>query len=292
MKRLPHSPNLLPNLLVALATGALLAACAGNAKPKLPYPAFQQADELPDMFIAALPGVRAKPLAGDLKTRIASNRVDFPEAWSGTTGGSPGKATEIFVLSGEIALSGFTLGPGGYAYVPPGSLGFQLEVDQGARVLFFSDDVDERAMIRSPIILESQVLDWQPVANGIEEKELRRDPGTGARTWLLRISPDARQPWTASSAVREGYMLSGQYQHSECFNGEALTWPYAPGGYFQRPSGTYNGGPESVATTRTIWLLREHTAGEVTTMPECVYIPPAATDETGDDEDQNQSLFD
>lgn len=278
--------------LIFLLALALLGACAGNSKPKLPYPAFQQADDLPDMFIAALPGVRAKPLAGDLKTRIASNRVDFPEAWSGTTGGSPGKATEIFVLAGEISLSGFTLGPGGYAYVPPGSLGFQIEVDQGARVLFFNDDVDERALIRSPIILESQVLEWQPVANGVEEKELRHDPGSGARTWLLRIAPGARIPWTASTAVREGYMLSGQYQHSECFNGEALTWQYAPGGYFQRPPDTYSGGPEAFATTRTIWFLREQAGSEESTIPECVFVPPADPEGPQPEDDQNQSLFD
>ena len=279
-----------PLILVIAMT--LLTGCAGNSKPKLPYPAFQQADDLPDMFIAALPGVRAKPLAGDLKMRTASNRVDFPEAWSGTTGGSPGKATEIFVLAGELSLSGFPLGPGGYAYVPPGSLGFQIEVDQGARVLMFNDDVDAGAMIRSPIILESQVLEWTRVAEGVEQKELRRDPGTGSRTWLLRISPGARLPWSASSVVREGYMLSGQYQHSECFNGEALTWQYEPGGYFQRPPDMYSGGPESIATTRTIWLLREQVEGEESTIPECIYIAPAETDAPKPDDDQNQSLFD
>lgn len=278
--------------LIVLLAMALLSACAGNSKPKLPYPAFQQADDLPDMFIAALPGVRAKPLAGDLKLRTASNRVDFPEAWSGTTGGSPGKATEIFVLAGEISLSGFALGPGGYAYVPPGSLGFQIEVDQGARVLMFNDDIDDNAMIKSPIILESQVLDWESVADGIEQKELRHDPGTGARTWLLRISPGASLPWAASSVVREGYMLSGQYQHSECFNGEALTWQYEPGGYFQRPPEMYSGGPQAIATTRTIWFLREQSAGEESTIPECIYIPAADSIEPQQDEDQNQSLFD
>ena len=44
--------------------------CAGNSPPKLPYPAFVQAEDLPDMFVAVLPGVRAKPLAGDMRTRI------------------------------------------------------------------------------------------------------------------------------------------------------------------------------------------------------------------------------
>ncbi|MFQ5609118.1 MAG: cupin domain-containing protein [Woeseiaceae bacterium] len=282
MKRLP----LLPLAL------CLVVACAGNPKPKLPYPAFQQADELPDIFMASLPGVRAKPLAGDLKTRTSSNRVDFPEAWQGTTGGSPGKATEIFVLAGEISLSGFVLKPGGYAYVPPGSLGFQIEVDRGARVLYFSDDIDDAALIQSPIILESQVLEWQAVAPGIERKVLRHDPGTGAHTWMLRISPGAKQSWSASTVVREGYMLSGQYQHAECFNGEALTWQYAPGGYFLRPPEMYNGGPEAVATTRTIWFMREQEGGEELTIPNCAIVPTVQDSDTEEPEDQNQSLFD
>lgn len=278
--------------LSTVCLALVIAACASNDKPKLPYPAFEQADELPDMFVAALPGVRAKPLAGDMRMRTSSNRIDFPEAWSGTTGGSPGKATEIFVLAGEVSLSGFVLRPGGYAYVPPGSLGFQLDVDQGARVLYFSDDIDDAAVIRAPIILESQLLDWETVADGIEIKELKRDPGTGARTWLLRVSPGARQSWSASSVVREGYMLSGQYQHSECFNGEALTWPYTPGGYFLRPPETYSGGPDSFATSRTIWFMREQEGGEETTIPECVYVPPETDAENETPEDQNRSLFD
>ena len=279
-------------VLIVLFVASLLSACAGNSKPKLPYPAFQQADDLPDMFIAALPGVRAKPLAGDLSVRTASNRIDFPEAWSGTTGGSPGKATEIFVLDGVISLSGFELRPGGYAYVPPGSLGFQIEVDQGARVLFFNDDVSDEAMIQAPILLESQLLDWESVAQGVEQKELRSDPGSGARTWLLRVSPGAQLPWSASTVVREGYLLSGEYQHSECFNGEVLTWQYAPGGYFLRPPDMYSGGPDAIATTRSIWFLREQSAGEETSIPECILIPAAPPADSQEEADQNQSLFD
>ena len=46
-----------------------ITACA-SSPPKLPYPAFIQADDLPDMFMASLPGIRAKQFAGDATASI------------------------------------------------------------------------------------------------------------------------------------------------------------------------------------------------------------------------------
>ncbi len=252
--------------------------CASNSPPKLPYPAFIQAEDLPDMFVAALPGVRAKPLAGDMRTRTSSSLVDLPADWKGTTGGSPGKSVELYVLSGELTLSEFALGAGGYAYVPPGSLGFSLATDDGAQILYFLDDIDASSVIRAPLILDSGLVNWLEISPGRYVKELRSDPGSGSRSWLLRIEPGSSVPWASSSVVREGFMLSGQYQDSECFNGEPQTWRYMPGGYFLRPPEIYSGGPEAVATTATTWFLREQSAGEVLTSAVCFYTPPAEED--------------
>ena len=107
--------------LVLMFCALLVGGCAGVA-PELSYPAFVQTDELEDVFIASLPGARAKQLAGDPMTRRTSNRIDLPPGWSGTTGGSPGKALEIFVLSGTLNLADVDLVQGGYVFVPPGSL--------------------------------------------------------------------------------------------------------------------------------------------------------------------------
>ena len=249
--------------------------CASFSQPKLPYPAFIQAGDLPDMFVAALPGVRAKPLAGDMRTRTSSSLVELPADWKGTTGGAPGKSVELYVLSGELTLSEFALGAGGYAYIPPGSLGFSIATDNGAQLLYFLDDIDASSVIRSPMILDSGLVDWLETSPGRYVKELRSDPGSGSRSWLLRIEPGAEYPWTSSSVVREGFMVSGQYQESECFNGKAQTWKYLPGGYFLRPPGIYSGGPEAVATTEATWFLREQSAGEVLTSTVCIYTPPA-----------------
>jgi Domain of unknown function (DUF4437) len=258
------------NKLILAVIATLLVSCA-SGPPKLPYPAFVQVDELEDIFMASLPGVRAKQLSGDPQTRRSSNRVDLPQDWKGTSGGSPGRSLEIFVIDGELGVADISLQSGGYAFLPAGSLGFNLTADEGARILYFVSDSDPDAVIRSPIIINSNLLDWQSGAKpGVSSKELRSDPGSGARTWLVRISTGAPQGWESSTAVREGYLVSGNQQYAECVGGEIKSWQYAPGGYFYRPANTISGGPESFALTDSIWVLRETSKGDVTQWPACV----------------------
>ena len=246
-----------------------LVACA-SGPAKVPFPAFIQADELPTVFIASLPGARASQLAGDPMTRRTSNRVDLPAAWQGTSGGVPGRSMELFVLAGTLKLADIELGPGGYAYLPAGSLGFNITTYDGARILYFVSDDEPEAVIRSPIIINADLLDWRPTASaGISTKELRRDPGTGATTWLMRIEAGSSVPWQSSSVVREGYLVEGDYQHAECVDGKAVAGPYMPGGYFYRPAEAVNGGPLSGGSSAAVWLLREATAGTETAHTGC-----------------------
>ena len=238
-----------------------LAGCAAGP-PDTPYAAYRQADDLANTFLASLPGVYAKQLSGNLEMRNMTSRIDLPPGWQGTTGGEPGKLLEIVVLQGDLTIGDVRLSSGGYAYVPPGSIGFNLSTQNGAQVMYYLEDVDRLAMIQSPIILDTRLVEWQATETpGVTIKELRNDPGNGARTWLKRISPGASIPWQSSSADREGYLVTGEYQHSECLLGEVLTGPYTAGGYFNRPANTLNGGPESFATTESIWVLRERTTG-------------------------------
>jgi len=266
----------MPPSLWAAFFALLIAGCA-SGPPKLPYPAFIQADTLPDVFLASLPGVRAKQFSGDAQTRRSSNRIDLPPGWQGTTGASPGKTLELFVLAGNVDVGDMTLTPGGYLYAPAGNIGFNLRTNNGARVLYYLDDVDPATMIRTPILLDSKLVDWQPTdIQGVQVKELRSDPGSGARIWLERVDPGAVFPWQSSSAIREGYLAAGQFQQSECVNGEVSTGIYLPGGYFYRPAGTFSGGPRAKALTESIWVLRERTKGEVTTTDACRPTPPAS----------------
>ncbi len=250
--------------------GALLLSACASGPPQPPFPAFIQVDALGDVFMATLPGIRAKQLAGDPQTRRTSNRINLPANWSGTTGGMPGRSQEIFVLAGTITLADIELANGGYAYLPAGSLGFNMKTRDGAQILYFVNDRDPEAVIRSPILINAALLEWQPTrVPGVAEKELRKDPGSGARTWLQRIEAGTALPWQSSSALREGYLLSGDYQQSECVEGEALTGQYTRGGYFYRPADVVNGGPLSSGPTDAVWFLRETTAGVETLTSEC-----------------------
>ena len=204
-----------------------LAAC-GASTPQTPYPAFIEVDELPGVFLAGLPGVEAEQLAGNPKTRRSSNRILLPPEWNFTTGASPGKSVELFVLHGSVQLGDIDLGPGGYAYVPSGSTGIPLRSDAGAQLLYFLDDADPKAVIQTPLILDSNLKGWQaqsadPHDLGISVKLLREDPGSGARTWLMRAEPVASRGWQSSSVTREGYLVSGTWRDTECVNGESLT---------------------------------------------------------------------
>ena len=247
-----------------------LSACA-SSQPDVPYPAFVRVDEIPDVFIAGLPGVRAKGLVGaDSDSAGGGYRIDLPSSWQGTSGASPDKTLEIFVIDGELSVADVGLKRGGYAYLPPGTLGFKLKSSTGARVLYFLDDIEPSAVIKTPLILESSLLEWEETGvEGIAVKELRADPGSGARTWLQRIEPGAKIPWQSSTANREGYLVVGNYTHSECVGSEVATDVYYPGGYVYRPAHSINGGPESFAATTSIWLFRELTDGEDITHERC-----------------------
>jgi hypothetical protein len=237
-----------------------ISACAPS-QPNVPYPAFVRVDEIADVFIAGLPGVRAKGLVGANSDSAGGGyRIDLPSSWQGTSGASPDKALEIFVIDGELSVADVGLKRGGYAYLPAGTLGFKLKSSTGARILYFLDDIEPSAVIKTPLILESALLDWEETGiEGIAEKELRFDPGSGARTWLQRIEPGAKIPWQSSTANREGYLVVGNYTHSECVGGEIATDVYFPGGYFYRPAHSINGGPASFAATTSIWFYRELT---------------------------------
>ena len=261
---------------VCLAVLSGLPGCAAN-KPQTPYPAFVQVDGLPDVFIAGLPGVRAQQLAGNPQTRRSSNRILLPADWHFTTGASPGKSVEIFVLAGEIGIGDLTLGAGGYAFIPSGSTGMQIKTERGALLLYFLDDANAKAVIQTPLILSSNLVGWTPLSEspndiGLSVKDLRADPGSGTRTWLMKIDPVATQGWQQSSSGREGYLVSGSYRDSECINGEAVTGDYTPGGYFHRVPGAVYGGPDAASPDGAIWFLRTPENEMLKTLAQCAVV--------------------
>ncbi len=247
------SGGFFPLLIVALLTG-----CA-SSPPQLPFPAYIATDELADVFLAELPGVRAKRMQVDPASRTGYYRIDLPVAWNGSSGASPGKSLEIFVLAGNLSVGDdLVLGPGGYAYLPPGGLGFNLRAYDGARVLYRIAEPSVDALIRTPLILDSSLLDWAPTGTpGESAKELRFDPGSQARTWLLRLEPGASLPWRVGLSARDGYLLEGSVDYVECVTGKGQAGTYLPGGYFRRPADNVHGGPEVIVNEPAVWLLHE-----------------------------------
>ena len=246
----------------------LFAGCA-SGPPPLPYPAFIAVDELPVAFVATMPGVRAKQLSIDPRTQRVSYRLEIPADWKGTTGGSPIHSLEMYVIAGQINMGEFDLGPGSYVFLPAGMPGAQLISDSGAIILAFFDEADSAAVIQTPIITNSNLIEWQDADIGIAMKELRYDPGSGARTWLARITPDAVLGWQRSSQLVEGYLLEGSLTASECSGGLPVTGEYSRGGYFNRPPGAVSGGPETLTTGGAIWYLRVLGENVVESVDEC-----------------------
>lgn len=255
--------------LLLLAAAGLLAGCAGQG-PRPPYPAFVDSTALPDAFLAGLPGVRAKVLAGDAETGRSSSVVTLPPDWQFGTGASPDRSVEIYVLAGSLRLADITLGPGGYAYLPDGSMGLSMQSDTGARLLYFLDSPNPGAVIRTPLVLDQAEQQWQPAPGAFADpsiwfKELRVDPGSGSRTVLVRIEPGATIPWQRSDVPEEGYLLEGVWTHAECVAGEPAIGTYTPGGYYRRPADVVNGGPGAGADVASTWLVR--TPSEPTVTP-------------------------
>ena len=258
----------------ACAIFALVLCSCSSGPPPVPYPAFIQADELPDVYIAGLPGVDAKQFVGDPRTRRSSNRLVLPPEWQFSTGASPGKSVEIFVLEGDVTVGDITLDQGGYAYLPSGSLGTSMSTSSGAMLLYFLDDSNPAAVIQTPFIVDSDLLNWQSASDAVEDfglshKELRADPGSGAVTRLLKIEPGATLPWEKTSVPEEGYLLYGSFTDSECVNGEPATAVYTRGGYFKRPPGAIHGGPDAGSQQSSVWFLRTLTAGKTEAVAGC-----------------------
>ena len=257
-----------------LVVFAFLAGGCASAPPEPPYPAFMQANDLQDAFLAWLPETRSKVFTSDARTRRTSMLLQLPADWDFTTGGAPDKALEIYLLEGDLTIGEFEFEPGGYAYLPSGSMGTRMSSRDGAMLLYFLNNVDKDAVIQTPLITNSNLLGWETASDGMEDfgistKELRFDPGSGERTWLLKVEPGAIVSWQAASVRQEGFLVSGHYQHSECVDGVPSPGEYVKGGYFLRPAGAINGGPDAQALQTSIWFLRVPERSTITSNVTC-----------------------
>lgn len=268
---------------LAVLAALAVAGCAAGPE-NVPYPAFVQVGELNRAFIAELPGVEARRLSGDMRSGRFSALLALPDSYRWNTGAQPGKSVELYVLAGDLTLSDLELTEGNHAYLPPGSLGMTMQSRGGARLLYFVDDASPDAVIQTPLFMSREVVPWKPISDapgdsGIEIKELRSDPGSGARTWLMKVEPGAGRGWRRAEVAMEGFLLAGDYRTSECVGGKPVRGEYRAGGYFRRPAGAVFGGPETATEAGAIWLMRTPGHGTSTPVDAC----PAPGEAGGDD---------
>ena len=87
-------------------------------------------------------------------------------------------------------------------------------------------------------------------------KNLKRDPVTGARTFLVRAGAGVTVPWETHPVSEEGFLLEGDHRIEECLPSGLRSGVYQVGGYFYRPPGLMHMGPRTFSTETHVWLVR------------------------------------
>ncbi len=150
---------------------------------------------------------------------------------------------ELYVLSGDLTISGVTYTEHCYAFLPAGYACVDACSDAGALALrFLSAPVtprvalDERRLVRRLHLFdEPWTGNFHPqFPLGAGRKWLRRDPVTSDETWILGTLPlrNGRRP-EKHPVVEEMYLISGE-----------LIGPQGvmrPGAYFWRPPEVWHG---------------------------------------------------
>ena len=141
----------------------------------------------------------------------------------------------------------------------------------------FTDPADPASGLGQTFVASARSLPWRPgtvardagVPLDLSVKDLKNDPGSGARTWLVKIGPGVQVPWESHSVVEEGYLLEGDYRLSECLPEGRKDGDYLPGGYFRRPANWIHSGPDSGTDGGAVWLMRSPGALDATFHEAC-----------------------
>jgi hypothetical protein len=261
----------------------LLAATAESAEEvsgpvrEAGFVGFVQAEDLPAAPMAALAGALARTISSDAATGRAAYEVDFPAGFRFERGPGVPQSFELFVLRGQLYFGSDVLQRYDFAFVPPGTDWPRLESSTGARALVFLDPasadmrVVEEQRKQGSYVAHFDEARWKDAtvardaghALDLKVQDLKKDPFTTARTWLVRGGASLKVPWERHSVVEEGYLLEGDYRLPECLPGHVVIGNYTPGGYFRRPPDIVHSGPESGTKTIAVWLMRSPAALDV-----------------------------
>lgn len=270
-------------LRALLAMAALAAAgCASQEPPPPSFTGFIQAQTAPVEPWSPYPGVTARRLSADEFTGRSAIHLSVPLGWRWSGMVNTVYSREWYVLEGRVQAGERLLRGGDLLYVPAGAQPPALTAMGAAELLAFTDPADPASGLRQTFVASSRALHWRPgtvardagVPLDLSVKDLKNDPGTGARTWLVKIGPGVQVPWESHSVVEEGYLLEGDYRLSECLPEGRKDGEYLPGGYFRRPANWIHSGPDSGTDGGAVWLMRSPGALDATFHDDCR--PPPA----------------
>lgn len=219
-----------------------------------PHIEFIQQQDLPFRRVrmsggGATPEIGVKRLSVDEESGASTALVELPAGWHRPGTGHYLADEEIYLISGDLTVSGIRYTEHCYSFLPAGYTRTTSFSEGGALALaFFSGraswidgeapagTLDERRLVRFLNLYEGP---WTgnfhpqfPVGAG--RKWLRRDPVTTDESWILGTLPlrHGRKP-EKHPVVEEMYLLSGQ-----------LIGPQGvmrPGAYFWRPPEAWHG---------------------------------------------------
>ncbi len=241
-----------------------LGGCATREPPPPRFIGFIQAQTAPVEAWSPFPGVTARRLSVDEFTGRSALHLALPVGWRWSGLVNDAFSREWFVLEGSVQAGERRLRPGDLLYVPPGVEPPAMTALVASTMLVFTDPADPDSSLDRSFVTSSRVTPWRPgtvahkagVPLDLSVKDLKQDPGSGARTWLVKVGPDIRVPWESHSVVEEGFLLEGTYRLSECLPEGRRDGEYLPGGYFRRPAGWIHSGPESGTDDGAVWLMR------------------------------------
>jgi hypothetical protein len=251
---------------------------------------FRDSAALATVPIAEFRGFPAKALSRDDRTGRLALELKLPPRFRDRGARQlTDRSFEIVVLDGDVRWGGERLGPRDFAYMPAGRERPQLTSRGGARLLAFFDPAPADPAIRTRLreiggyVTRYAESRWNPgslsQASGfdlkLEIQHLKKDPLSGARTWLVRLAPPVNMPFEVHSVPEEAYVLEGRYAQPECLPDGMRNGVYEANSYFYRPGGIPHSGPGSGPIERTTFVMRTPADLDVTFYSTCANAVPA-----------------
>lgn len=231
-------------------------------------------DAAPGNLVWNLP---TRALRNSVTTGIALEMQAAP-GWVTTDALVSDDTLELYVLEGALQIDTFDIAQGDYLRFEAGKNIPPMRSTVGATFLVFSDSTRPSVSLNEA---PTAGVGWTHVRGeqapwvggtamqeaGREDvplriKHFRNDPITGARTYLVAVSPGLSIPWEVHDVAEEAYILEGDFTLPECLASGMRVGRYAAGGYFYRPPDIAHNGPLSGTETGVIMLIR--TSGPLT----------------------------